>query len=492
MKKIITLIMMFVLSVSFLMAQEVFTYQTMVVDNNGVLLVNERVSGTVTITDGIADHIYTKTFNGKTSPNGMLTLSLEDDEDEIFKAINWQNAQIAVTFDDEGAKNYTETIPAVPYALQAGSNELTTQMIVDYLTAPNTGKYDVDVIWNVLKANPDFDQVIAALVDSVKNNRLAAKEIFLHYMENAEVEDAEALYNALLQGMANEGVKDAMMEVAKKLIKSNNNKEKIYDVLSAYSTQLTANDVNRLIDAVPAEVIDTLVEIAVEYLKDPDHFATFLDVFGDYLKNVTVPEVDQLISALQNNAPVYAVMLEQFYEWMDEYVAKVAADMYYAKTCGEGPNATITADELCALANGGTTTTCLQAQETFSMPTQLEDQNYYYTATVIYGGTGTLTLNNISEVLRIYNPGGYEPTTGTGSWTQEDPVSNANYRLSLIGNGEYLFAISADYIEEFFTNVFASNPAGDSSCTIRVTFSNVDCLGPNETQPFDIYLIYEH
>lgn len=455
MKKIITLIMMFVLSVSFLMAQEVFTYQTMVVDNNGVLVVNERVSGTVTITDGIADHIYTKTFNGKTSPNGMLTLSLED-EDEIFKAINWQNAQIAVTFDDEGAKNYTETIPAVPYALQAGSNELTTQMIVDYLTAPNTGEYDVDVIWNVLKANPDFDLVIAALVDSVKNNRLAAKEIFLHYMENAEVEDAEALYNALLQGMANEGVKDAMKEeVAQNLIE--NNKEKIYDVLSAYSTQLTANDVNRLIDAVPAEVIDTLVEIAVEYLKDPDHFATFLDVFGDYLKNVTVPEVDQLISALQNNAPVYAVMLEQFYKWMDEYVAKVAADMYYAKTCGEGPNATITADELCALANGGTTTPCLSAPEAFTTPTSTAP---VYTLTVSYSETETMSAEKITSVQLIYHP--YANSDDLGGNVDAD-----YYSVSINPTAHtFTITISQDYIEYFVDNL--GSTGGDNRCTIQI------------------------
>lgn len=458
MKKIITLIMMFVLSVSFLMAQGVFTYQAMVVDNNGILVVNKSVTGTVTITDGIADHVYTEQFSGKTGPNGMITLSLGNNS-AAFNAINWQNAQIAVAFDDEGAKNYTETIPAVPYALQAGSNELTTQMIVDYLTAPNTGEYDVDVIWNVLKANPDFDQVIDALVDSVKNNRLAAKEIFLHYMENAEVEDAEALYNALLQGMANEGVKDAMKEeVAQNLIE--NNKEKIYDVLSAYSTQLTANDVNRLIDAVPAEVIDTLVEIAVEYLKDPDHFATFLDVFGDYLKNVTVPEVDQLISALQNNAPVYAVMLEQFYKWMDEYVGKIAADMYYANSCGNGE---ITETALCALADGGTTTACLTATEvTLS---EVSDQQFVYTATIT--SAQQVTPNSVVKFEFRY-------TANNGSFTDSETISSQY--LTFNGNNTITMAIPKQVARAFYDEYYQTG--GSTSITVLLQL-NVTCSPDN-------------
>ena len=478
---------MFVLSVTYLMAQGVFTYQAMVVDNNGILVVNERVTGTVTITDGIADHVYTKQFTGKTGPNGMITLSLGDNS-AAFNAINWQNAQIAVAFDDEGAKSYTETIPAVPYALQAGSNELTTQMIVDYLTAPNTGEYDVDVIWNALRANPDFDQVIAALVDSAKNNRLAAKEIFLDYMANAEVEDAEALYNALLQGMENEGVKDAMMNIAKELVASN--KEKIYDVLSAYSTQLTANDVNRVIDAVPDEVIDTLVKVALKYLKDPANFSTFLDVFGDYLTNVTVPEVDQLINALQNNAPVYAVMLEQFYKWMDEYVAKVAADMYYAKTCGEGDDAyTITADELCAFANGGTTTTCLTAPGGFTPPT-VENPDFY-TATFTYTGQTNVSVNIIPYFKLLYNPGGYGTSIDgqqTGAETQ--PIDLSDKRLTWIDYNTFTIQIPADYVDQFFGPTGIGANSTDHQFTIEIGVSNLDCFNQGEVKDFQIPLTW--
>lgn len=471
MKKIITLIMMFVLSVSFLMAQGVFTYQTMVVDNNGVLVVNERVSGTVTITDGIADHIYTKTFNGKTSPNGMLTLSLED-EDEIFKAINWQNAQIAVAFDDEGA-SYTETIPAVPYALQAGSNALTTQMIVDYLTAPNTGAQDVEAILAALQSNPselraDF---IAAMVQMAKDNRLAAKEIFLHYLANATESDAQKLYDSLLVGLENEYVKDTLMSIAKELI--SNNKEMLYDVLSSYAQQLTPADVNAILLAVPEVLQNKVVAAALNYLAPESGEASqevmtnlIIPVLRDYVANVTVSEMQQLINALKGNTSVYNdVLIPQFNAWMAEYFAdrypdngdgadlqafvnQYIAGRYY-------PNCEV---DLCALMEQGNcfSLTADASAFTFSVVSDQGDNDNYVGTTTYTGDAGNVVVDSV----RLFGPN----NTSTLLTTNDFKVifSNGTMTLTVMGS-----VVSLTPGESFTATFYLHD--GAQACAITTT-----------------------
>ena len=79
MKKIITLITMFVLSVGFLMAQSGFTYQAVVVDAQGNLVVNQQnVIANVEIKD--ANNVnFTQTIEGiTTSVNGLAVFSIGD------------------------------------------------------------------------------------------------------------------------------------------------------------------------------------------------------------------------------------------------------------------------------------------------------------------------------------------------------------------------------------------------------------------------------
>ena len=172
MKKIITLIMMFVLSVGFLMAQGVFTYQTVVVDNQGKLVVNKPVTATVTITDGQGHTFEQPNLTGTTSNNGLLLLSVGDKTSDAFNNMNWEVASIKVQYTVNGATVPTDTsrVAAVPYALQT-DDELTTDMIVEYVK--NADMDDVRAILDAMDQGAPHnlkDTLLATIVDSVKEN----------------------------------------------------------------------------------------------------------------------------------------------------------------------------------------------------------------------------------------------------------------------------------------------------------------------------------
>lgn len=474
MKKIITLIMMFVLSVSFLMAQGVFTYQAVVVDNQGILVVNHEVAGRVTITDGT--NTYIEDFRGKmTSPNGMVTLSLGDLNNDAFKAMNWRNATINVDFDANfsKAKDYTDNIPAVPYALQAGSNELTTQMIVDYLTAPNTGAQDVEDILAALESNPselraDF---IEAMVQMAKDNRLAAKEIFLHYLANADEDDAEALYNALNDGLDNSGVKEALMVIVKGLISEN--KETLYDVLSAYAQQLTPADVNAILLAVPEVLQNKVVAAALNYLAPESGEASqevmtnlIIPVLRDYVANVTVSEMQQLINALKGNTSVYNdVLIPQFNAWMAEYFAdrypdngdgadlqafvnEYIAGRYY-------PNCEV---DLCALMEQGNcfSLTADASAFTFLVEAGQSDFDNYKGITTYTGSADNVVVDSV----RLFGPN----NTSTLLTTNDFNVSFSNGTMTLTVMGS---VVSLNPGESFTATFYLRN--GAQACAITTT-----------------------
>ena len=220
MKKIITLVTMFVLSAGCLMAQGVFTYQAVVYDGTS-LVVDQDVTATVTITDA-ASHSYTQNFESiHTSPNGLALLPIGEVGNTDFASIDWSTAQIKVVFNNTiGATAAAEQIPAVPYALQSNA-ALNTQMVADYVRHA-TMQDVLDILaateHNVIDATTDpqltlHDAVLAALVDSVKNNYPSAKEIMLSYIAQANADDAADLFAALT---GNEQVMKTLASIMKR------------------------------------------------------------------------------------------------------------------------------------------------------------------------------------------------------------------------------------------------------------------------------------
>ena len=314
---------MFVLSVGFLMAQGVFTYQAVVVDNEGNLVVDQTVNATVTIQSS-APNLYVQTYDGvQTSLNGLVLLPIGSPDNADFMAIDWKTATIKVQFtpvmgSDVNLPNADyERVAGVPYALQtAGEEELTTDMIAEYYGRATTTMDDMEAIFAALESNENLSEgLIHAFIDTVKNNRLVAKQILLHYLNTGTVDDVQALYDAY---DGNDELKDGIKILVRNLIEEN--RELVYEILRQYALLLTPDEVEDIVDAIPNGVKDRIVVRAANYLKDPQHKTTLIiPVFMDYVANITTDEFDELIQTLQNNGPVFEVMLKHFYGWMDEY-----------------------------------------------------------------------------------------------------------------------------------------------------------------------------
>ena len=318
---------MFVLSVGFLMAQDRLTYQAVVEDEQGNLVVNQDVNATVTIrfagsTTTYNPEIYPEIVH--TSLNGMAMFYIF--LDDIPADVDWKTAEIKVQFSPVAAGVTVPTAEfekaaGVPYALQAGGDDaLTTEMIADYYSRPTTTMEDMQAIFDALERNEWLSEDLKwAFVDTVVNNRQVAKQILLHYLNTGTPDDVQALYNAY---DGNEGLKTAIKEILKQLITEN--REVVYDILSAYTVQLTPAEVTSLFNVVPAEVMNRAFFRAVEYIKDVDQTYNtkgnlIMPIFMDYVTNITVAEFDELVQTIIDNEPVYQVMLAKFNQWMDEY-----------------------------------------------------------------------------------------------------------------------------------------------------------------------------
>lgn len=317
--------MMFVLSVGFLMAQGVFTYQAVVVDDQGNLVVNKSVSATVTITDDEGHTFEQSNLTGTTSANGLVVLSVGDKTSSDFNNMNWKNAEINVqyTVAEVTVPVDASPIPAVPYALQT-NDELTTAMIVEYIKGAS-----MDDVREILDAmdhgTPALkDTLIATFVDTVKANYKLAKEVFLDYIAQAVPADLDSLYKALA---SNASLTAALDTILVHFLKDST--EMVYDILRQYALNLTPNDVNAIIAAIPPttghpdNVKSYIVNKAFEYLMTENaKKKLFIPVVMDYVKNAETSDVDALVYAIDHNPNgVKAILVNKFNTWMDDYFA---------------------------------------------------------------------------------------------------------------------------------------------------------------------------
>lgn len=407
MKKIITLVTMFVLSAGCLMAQGVFTYQAVVYDGTS-LVVDQDVTATVTITDG-THAPYTQTLTGiHTSPNGLAVLPIgpEDalDDNAAFFDIDWSKAKITVKFavdNTEVTVANAEQIPAVPYALQS-NNALTTQMVADYISHAK-----MQDVLDILEATENnkvdgvslHDAVLAALVDSVKNNYPLAKEILLSYISQADANDVDQLYNAF---MANENWKNILNAIANIVdanLETPEGKAMIYEVLVAYASQLTDNDVQAILNAItPAARNEAIKKALLYYLglqvnyNDEDIQAAMEDLAKYYIEHINTTQVNNLIYTIEHNQHgAMPVLQAQFNAWMAAYVQKVLNEYYYCP--GGAPDLCAVWDEL----KNASTDPCLNVNSTTFTFEYVGGDEPYYKGTLNCTHGSDFTEYNLAE-----------------------------------------------------------------------------------------------
>lgn len=499
MKKIITLITMFVLSVGFLTAQGVFTYQALVY-NNGSLVVDDSVDATVTITDG--EFTYSQTSRVYASLNGLATIPVGNAENENFNNINWSKAKITVKFAVDNAQVTVadnEQIPAVPYALQANT-KLTTPMLITYINGAK--KSDMIRINNAMTADLQ-KAVLDAIIDSMINHYDLSKEIIMEYLSQLDAQDADELFDSLVNNTNREALMRAAAAILLQNLETPAGKDAMLAIAKNYTTNLTAAELDAILDAVSPDVRDVVADSIITYLLrqpivspsdngpaglDEDIKASLERVAKNYIEYATTDEVQSMITALQNNENhAIDILVDYFNEkYMRDYVDSVVkrylmANYYY---CEEGTPANV-----C-----GTTPVCLSVPATFSAPTTSNPG--YFTATITYGGDGAITLSNVkSSVKYSYIPNGYDPQSETGSVSIDGYFGADDYLIQTNESGTTVtISVSNDFVHDFFAQQYEDQgPASlGNQLAVFVTFSGIGCLNNGHEKTYQIDIFYNY
>lgn len=245
MKKIITFLMMFLMTGGILMAQS-FRYQAVLRDSQNQLVTNQ--SGTVTfkvIEGENEDGVTWDAINFTTNDNGLVSLLLPNKSD-----VNWSNAEIVATFNftDQQIPAITVTTPvtAVPYALQAGDVKLTTDAIVKYINNGDedhvTNGDDWAEMYTALKNNPAHNTLRDSIVEYIKSNKELAKQILLSYFDQISADDLREAYDSALN--VSENVKTAFYDAVKDYLK--NHRMLVVDVAEHFVRTATDSEVTKL------------------------------------------------------------------------------------------------------------------------------------------------------------------------------------------------------------------------------------------------------
>ncbi len=153
MKKIITLFAIAFLSVS-LWAQspQKISYQSVVRDGAGELIVSSAVDMQISVLQGAADgaSVYTETQAPSTNENGLLSVQIgTGTTSDDFTSIDWANGPMFVKteidLDSDGTYDITATseLLSVPYALNSGNASQLSEEIMELLNKHEIGTVEI-------------------------------------------------------------------------------------------------------------------------------------------------------------------------------------------------------------------------------------------------------------------------------------------------------------------------------------------------------------
>ena len=336
MKKILTLMVMFAMTAGILSTQaQSLSYQVVVRDVNNNLVVNQELTVRVAIKSG--DVSYYEVITAKTNLNGMLSLTIGNSEtsDGTLSNIKWDNATIAVDFQNSNIPDVAEEIVRpVPYALQADFL-LTTQQIVDYIGSVqvNADINDWARIYNALRANePFFNAIRDTVVNYVKANYPIAKSIALHYLSKINANDVKEAYDTLNVVLNSKPGLNTLKDVIMDYVR--NHRAMAFELAEYYAQHATERDVKKLYKAVRKNdsVVDPIMDsVLIVFLKefglDPacltDNnytYCQFLDAVsnsGSITPCVGITKVqnsvkDGLLALYENRGVIYTAYIKNF------------------------------------------------------------------------------------------------------------------------------------------------------------------------------------
>ena len=190
-----TLLTFFAFLISAMMYSQVpqeFSYQSVIRDNTGKLMVNKDLSVNVSITKN-GSSAYSESHSVKTSSNGLISLNVGSKNPSSFSNIDWANGSynIEVTISDSNGLtiNTESKLLSVPYALFSKKSADTPELIASIAAVQS----DVD------KNEADSDSADTILTTDLATEvtRAKAAEAALQTDVDGNEADADAAIAAL-------------------------------------------------------------------------------------------------------------------------------------------------------------------------------------------------------------------------------------------------------------------------------------------------------
>lgn len=248
MKKILTFLVMLLISGSTLMAQneqqEVqmpkFRYQAVLRDANNMLVANQSGTVDISIKDR-SNWVVEEPFT--TNANGLVSLELDFGRLDGPQGFIWNGDTLTAKFTLEDGTTITLNTPvtAVPYALQAGDVRITTPMLTDYFE--RAVPEDVDRVYQALLDNPTFSQACRdSAVHYIMAKYRIAKGIAYAYLDSLTQADVKAAYDTMHN--IDPSVKHAFYDIIKDYLK--NHRSLLLEVAEYYISTATTEEAEEL------------------------------------------------------------------------------------------------------------------------------------------------------------------------------------------------------------------------------------------------------
>ena len=354
MKKILTLLVMFLATASILTAQTSKLSYQMIVRNQtsnvvtghvdfqpNDLVYNQTVNVVFAILQG-ADTVYKCEKMDSTNMNGMLSFVLTDPTttDGTFSAdsrklteIEWGKSKTVVQVSVNSTvlfKDEREILP-VPYALEVTKRDssITTPKIIEYIDNVATGA-DAKSIVDAIYGNNKFLLAMRdTILSTIKRHPDLMKELAIYYISKVDTSDVRKA-NEAVDSVTKAFLIDKIVEHAKA------KKATAYEILGEYLRTTTTDDVKKMIEAAESNenakvIIKMLADSAIQYIDQHK------DVLEDAVKSIVSHTTTDGINAAQdwlkqNNPGVYNAGLVILDTLIEQHLR---ADSILSGKCGD-------------------------------------------------------------------------------------------------------------------------------------------------------------
>lgn len=317
MKKILTLLVMFLATWSVLCAQTpVFGYQAVVRTADNELVENTPVMVTITVLNGDVVAYSEKHSNITTDGLGMVSLLVGagTDVEGNIQEVDWSKAEIRTEFQIDGGETVevvTEVAPA-PYAFAAYKKILTTDRIVHYVESDDTRIGDYAVCMEALGENvPEqgqmWEKTRNRIINYIKNHRDLALQVAVHYLETTDQDEVNEIYGYLTPEAKQEAINVGIDFLV-------HHRGFVMEVLAAYLATATTNEVDDFVDAVLTHESD-IVPYVVDFAKDNRKLA--LKLANAFLASANAQEVTSALGVFENSPMKQKFINEFFYNHLD-------------------------------------------------------------------------------------------------------------------------------------------------------------------------------